>query len=223
MKTLYFAAAAFLIGSAIPAHAGVLFSSGQAIGMDGFCDSVTLLCGSGQYGDPSTGWTIYSSFGFGEDEIMTGAGYGNYFADPTNYVSTNWSIWASDPRVGYADGPLYSGNSVGVMTDGAAGSNTITFSGLDLALASGVYYFGFQNVVSYDSYEFYAKTHGSDFQSSQSDQLGTFYNPEIPRAAFTIYGVGGVPEPATWLAMVAGFGLIGATLRTRKRTAISFA
>ena len=223
MKSLYFAAAAFLIGSAIPAHAGVLFSSGPAIGMDGFCDANTLLCGSNQPGDPSNAWTIYSAFTLGTDETMTGASYGNYFADPTNYVSTNWSIWTSDPRTSYAAGPAYAGNSVGVMSDGAADSNTITFTGLDIALASGTYYFGFQNVVSYDSYEFYAKAHPSDFKSSQSDQLGTFYNPEIPRAAFTIYGVGGVPEPATWLGMLAGFGLIGLTLRTRKRTAISFA
>jgi hypothetical protein len=223
VKTCYVAAAALLIGAAIPAHAGTLFTSGPAVGTDGYCDSVTLLCGTGQYGDPSTAWTIYSMFSLGQDSVMTGASYGNYFADPANYVSTNWSIWTSDPRISYAAGPAFSGNSVGVLSDGPAGSVTVTISGLDIALASGIYYFGFQNVVSYDSLDFYAKAHPSDFDSSQSNQLGTFYNPDVPRAAFTIDGIGGVPEPATWLSMVAGFGLIGAALRNRSRIAISFA
>ncbi len=31
----------------------------------------------------------------------------------------------------------------------------------------------------------------------------------------------GVPEPATWAMMIAGFGLVGASLRRRRRTAVS--
>ena len=35
---------------------------------------------------------------------------------------------------------------------------------------------------------------------------------------FTVgLGAGGVPEPATWAMMIAGFGMVGATLRSRRR------
>ena len=34
-------------------------------------------------------------------------------------------------------------------------------------------------------------------------------------------GSGGVPEPATWAMMIAGFGLVGATLRRRKAVAVT--
>ena len=33
---------------------------------------------------------------------------------------------------------------------------------------------------------------------------------------------GGVPEPASWAMMLAGFGAIGGTMRSRRRTAVSF-
>ena len=36
----------------------------------------------------------------------------------------------------------------------------------------------------------------------------------------TIDAVGAVPEPATWTMLILGFGAIGGTLRTRKRTAL---
>ena len=32
-----------------------------------------------------------------------------------------------------------------------------------------------------------------------------------------------VPEPATWAMMIAGFGMIGGTMRHRKRTTVGFA
>ena len=36
-------------------------------------------------------------------------------------------------------------------------------------------------------------------------------------------GNGGVPEPATWAMMIAGFGMAGAAMRRRVRTSVSFA
>lgn len=33
----------------------------------------------------------------------------------------------------------------------------------------------------------------------------------------------GVPEPATWAMLIAGFGMVGGTMRTRRRTKLSFA
>lgn len=37
----------------------------------------------------------------------------------------------------------------------------------------------------------------------------------------TVPGAGGVPEPATWVSMILGFGLLGAALRRRKGMAIA--
>ena len=36
-------------------------------------------------------------------------------------------------------------------------------------------------------------------------------------------GAGGVPEPASWALMISGFGLAGATLRSRRRQSLTFA
>ena len=54
-------------------------------------------------------------------------------------------------------------------------------------------------------------------------QLGTFSATEwnIPIEVSRIAD-GGVPEPGSWMMMIAGFGLIGATLRRRRRVAIGF-
>lgn len=45
------------------------------------------------------------------------------------------------------------------------------------------------------------------------------FDPNLPIAAGKIALVGGaVPEPASWALMIAGFGLVGATLRQRRST-----
>jgi hypothetical protein len=54
-----------------------------------------------------------------------------------------------------------------------------------------------------------------------------FAGKEDPFAGFTVsidgtrlsFTLAGVPEPASWALMIAGFGLVGATLRSRRRIA----
>jgi len=41
------------------------------------------------------------------------------------------------------------------------------------------------------------------------------------RGDFALTQVGGVPEAATWVMMVAGFGLVGVSVRRRSRTAVA--
>jgi hypothetical protein len=43
----------------------------------------------------------------------------------------------------------------------------------------------------------------------------------LDNAVFNEGGVGGIPEPATWAMMIAGFGLVGATMRRRRSVAVS--
>ena len=50
---------------------------------------------------------------------------------------------------------------------------------------------------------------GSSSQSLSASGSGTFASDPLPV-------VPGVPEPASWAMMLGGFGLLGATLRTRK-------
>ena len=46
---------------------------------------------------------------------------------------------------------------------------------------------------------------------------------EYTNYAFRIEPAGGVPEPATWALMIAGFGLVGGAVRSRKRTTVTYA
>ena len=39
----------------------------------------------------------------------------------------------------------------------------------------------------------------------------------------TLAAAGAVPEPATWAMMIAGFSLVGASMRRRRRASVSFA
>lgn len=49
----------------------------------------------------------------------------------------------------------------------------------------------------------------------------TFTDTSEDWHGFTLgLGAGGVPEPATWAMMIAGFGMVGATLRARRRVAV---
>lgn len=50
-------------------------------------------------------------------------------------------------------------------------------------------------------------------------RLGALFAPDLQAQVF----VGGVPEPATWLMMIAGFGAIGGALRRRSRPAAALA
>jgi len=51
---------------------------------------------------------------------------------------------------------------------------------------------------------------------------GTFLKPgihhSIGQSANAILQINGVPEPASWVMLIAGFGLVGASLRNRRHT-----
>ena len=198
-----FTVAAALATLAAPVTAATLFDSGPALGNANYCSSNTTSCGS-------NGWVIYSPFTLGASATVTGASYGNY---GSGYVSTNWSIWASDPLTNFAGGPAFSGTAVGIQTAGGAGSTTVTFGGLGVTLGAGTYYFGLASNVSGGQITTYAFASNTQL-SRQSDNSGNFFNPNTQLASFAIFG-GGVPEPATWALMIGGFGMTGFAMRRR--------
>lgn len=60
----------------------------------------------------------------------------------------------------------------------------------------------------------------TDFGKSISQVTfdGTHDTMAMDDITFSLASVSGVPEPAAWATMIAGFGLVGATLRSRRRS-----
>lgn len=148
---------------------------------------------------------------------MTGFTYGtSFFSNVSHYASTNWSIWNADPKASFAGGPIFSGTDAG--TTAAAGDSTITVTvaGLNIALPAGTYWLGTQDNVDDGSITVYGvSTTGGGNPAEQSDNAGTFHNPQIAEAAFTINGH--LPVPATLPLL--GIGLMGLLLSRRNRSA----
>jgi len=64
------------------------------------------------------------------------------------------------------------------------------------------------------------------FGATQPNQFaaGTTSGSDITQLELTFTDVaGGIPEPATWAMMIIGFGAIGASMRRRKKVAVTYA
>lgn len=60
------------------------------------------------------------------------------------------------------------------------------------------------------------------FTDDTSHEFSNFTWTPGGEKADSQHGVGTVPEPSVWLTMLAGFGAIGATMRSRRGMAVSF-
>ena len=154
---------------------------------------------------------------------------------------------SSNSRVQLFD--TVSTGSISFIRDSAAGEGndtrtnllTVTFSNAELDASNGSGSFTFQsnassvitftsdfldftNMLDKDfSFSFsgaspsFSATLGSSSRNIAFSGSGTFASDPAPLV------VGGVPEPASWALMLGGFGLLGATLRTRKASqAVTF-
>ena len=60
------------------------------------------------------------------------------------------------------------------------------------------------------------------FADGSFEALGTHNSIEINQGTLTISGPASVPEPATWVMMLLGFGAVGFAMRHRKQTELTF-
>jgi hypothetical protein len=70
------------------------------------------------------------------------------------------------------------------------------------------------NFSTLDTHDLSAYADIVKLEMSSNDGAGVTYD----NFRFTAGDGGGVPEPATWAMMIAGFGLVGAASRRRTRT-----
>ena len=127
---------------------------------------------------------------------------------------------------GTATGPYLSLATGAVVS--AASTFTAVTSGLQTAAfqTSGPHILGFRFYNETTSATNYGYLTITNTATSGFPATVTNWSYENTGAAITVGGgavSGAVPEPATWGMMLAGFGIVGGTMRRRQRTSVSFA
>ncbi len=121
---------------------------------------------------------------------------------------------------GVDDSPLTGQQAAALIFGGNASDYMISTSGSDvnqINFRAWYAYIGLPDTVGVDAHDVNS-AFGFDLLAYINDgALGSYVN-----YAFKDDGrVGGVPEPATWALMIAGFGLAGAGLRRRRNVALA--
>jgi hypothetical protein len=216
--------------TAVPAaRAGVLYSNGKPDGTSTSINSNTSGCNPNYpchlTGD---GWTVFSPFSLGSSAAIAGFTYDSDFSpfSSADYVSTNWSIWSTNPKKPGAR-PLFSGTAALAAASGVVstisnllpGDDRVTVYGLkNIDLAAGQYWLGLQNNLNDpNAYSLYDVSDIGN-PALQIDNLRQHFWADLQPAAFTIDGVyaPSVPELPTWWLMALGFGGLGAAAGLRK-------
>jgi hypothetical protein len=155
-------------------------------------------------------------------------------ASTTQPSFVNWLLLAADGADGLPGTLIASGGSV-ITSRTIIGQQfdldiVVTGYGLrPVALDAGAYYIGLQAVSS--EFEVYLGSASDFLGAARSTDGGTTWDfgytgpksPMINGIAVSLSsggGVPGVPEPASWAMMIAGFGLVGAIRRRRARVAV---
>src|SRR5437016_1958760 len=143
-KSALLASASLWVGAAMtwPAAASVLFDNGAAITSSNYCDQQNGQC-------LGVGWNIYDDFTLSADSNVSGFTYNTYWdvGSSADYTGTRWSIWNGNPLINFGSGPLFSGDLLGTVSAGHAGSTLVTVTGLNLDLTAGLYWLGTSNDV----------------------------------------------------------------------------
>ncbi len=134
---------------------------------------------------------------------------------PTPNTSNVMGIGYSDTTITTVAGDAFDLNKLdlafGPFAHGGRQSDTTTVIG---TLAGG----GTLQTVLTIGYGF--QTYTLNWQGLSSVTFGQLTGSEYLAFDNVVYNAGGVPEPATWAMMIAGFGLAGAAMRRRSAKAI---
>jgi hypothetical protein len=141
--------------------------------------------------------------------------YSNIIASPPGTFTVEWSEYSTRNNTGRGyDLCLGCAKNTLTIVSNPDGGATVTYR--------------WENDMIFNDFNYYNNGHQM-FGSSVAGQpdLQLLYTVEdrfglptpipVPTYSFTILGVGAVPEPATWAMMIAGFGLVGASMRRRER------
>jgi hypothetical protein len=207
------------------ASASVLWNNGTTTGSGGLCNNDTFGCGGG-----GLGWTVYNSFTLSNTDTVTGLTYDSQFLSGlASYVSTNWSIWSTNPYTSFASGPAYSGTLTGVNSADANSMTLTTITGLSVVLTAGTYWIGLSNNLSgSDDQSSYGAVSSLNTGTSTYQLLGDGERLNNPanQEAFTIDGTSGIsatPLPAGLPLFAGGLGAMGLLGWRKKRTTAAFA
>ena len=134
-------AVALAVGNA---EAAVLWDNGPPFESGAvYCSNNGTGCGS-----DNTGFTVYDDFRLDAAAKITGFTYHSGFPiGADQYLSTNWSIWTTDPVTSWAGGPALSGIADGINSAASFGFTLTTITGLSIELSPGTYWLGIQNNV----------------------------------------------------------------------------
>jgi hypothetical protein len=174
------------------------------------------------------GWAGADSFSLSSTTDVTAVTFGAWVAPGNMITAIDWGINNVSPPNFLSDG------TAAILGAQYAGSNggydlyNYTFSIPTMTLGAGTYYLSLQNAASTIGGAVYW-----DINFGPSGGYSNLYGG-VPSEAFKILGnvqkIGpndpqknAVPEPASWLMMLTGFGLAGAALRAHRRTAVTYA
>ena len=247
MSKLFGLAALLAAASAAPAFAQQMLSNNLSasysdMGLSNiFTHDNACGCGPLQSGAVVDSFTLSSTShitqvqaaltGILENEVSNFSGFQNAAGYQVNIYSS------ADAAVNSITGDLYSHTfapgdvSFGAgfeetgYTDYLVGTSLASFS-IDKTLSAGTYWLSVVGIDDPDSNESIGVAlygSGNAIQTNPGGDFGFDGNayPTGETAGYAVSGVAGVPEPASWAMLVAGFGLTGGAMRARRKSAIS--
>ena len=215
IRTLALLGASAAILAAVPVAAQVVYDNGPING--------TI-----------SGWTIWNfqyvtnSFTLSQTTTITGFTFGGWTSKGAQITALDYGFSQSPYGVVIGNtsvtaGPVVADSAFG----GAYDVRNYTGSVDPITLDAGTYYFTLTNATTTDNnYAYWDINNGPSTVEANGVPGDGAYGP-TSSDSFTLLGTAAVqpsvPEPASWMLMLGGFGMVGGALRARKRVSIRFA